>query len=290
MAFSVKYVPLFKADILHHYFLNKGETEYSSMSDDEKAKQLDIYNIHSCFSIFPTSESQQQIYGHNLVFKKINTGFTVWTKVDNDDDSVPFVSLDDDLSFTFILQIKDTSFYNYSNLDMSDAGKLYYLSNRRLPAEPGSFPLLNKAGGNKSIDNTFILSDVSAKAELKALEVNEKENLFGIIRIFIKADISSLNVTDVQGKISNPYQTFEMVFENRKTIWRYFFNSDQQVKGSDDVKKEDGNSRILITKAEQPLTQTGFISVKLDGTELPNPLARLVKPGASNKYYSEIYM
>jgi hypothetical protein len=214
----------------------------------------------------------------------------LWTKADDSNDRVPFVSLGDDLSFTFLVQIKDTSFYNYSNLDMSDAGKIYYLSNRRLSAEPGSFPLLNKAGGNKSIDNTFILSDISAKAELKALEVNEKANLFGIIRIFMKADIGSLNVTNAQGKIQNPYKTFEMVFENRKTLWRYFFDSDQQVKGSDDVKKEDGNSRILITKTEQPLTQTGFISVELDGTELPNPLARLVKPGASNKYYSEIYM
>jgi hypothetical protein len=290
MAFSVKYVPLFKADILHHYFLNKGETEFSSMNDDEKAKQLDIYNIHNCLSIFPTSESHQQINGHNLVFKNVNTGFTVWTKVDESDDKVPFVSLDDDLSFTFVVQIKDSNFYNYTELDMDNAGRLYYLSNRRLFTEPGSFPLLNEAGGNKNVDETFILSDVGANAELIALEVNEKENLLGIIRIFMKADIGSLNVTNVQGKIRNPYETFEMVYENRKTIWRYFFDNDQQVKGSDDVKKENGDSKILITKKDNPLTQTGFISVELDGTELPNPSARLVKPGASNKYYSEIYM
>ena len=290
MAFSVKYVPLLKADILHNYFLNKGEAEFSSMSDDEKAKQLDIYNIHSCFSIFPVSESQQQIKGHGLVLKKTNTGFTIWTKVDAVDDKLPFVSLNDDLSFTFVVQVKSSAFYNYTDLDMENAGKFYYLSNRRLPTEPGSFPLVNKAGGNQNVDETFILSDDSAKEELKALNVDEKKNLLGIIRIFIKADISSLNVTDVQGKIPSPYKTFEMAFGNRKTTWRYFFDSDQQVKGSDDVKKENGDSRILITKAEQPLTQTGFISVQLDGTELPNPSARLVKPGASDKYYSEIYM
>jgi len=290
MAFSVKYVPLFKAEMLHHYFLNKGETAFSSMNDDEKAKQLDIYNIHNCLSVFPTSESQQQINGHNLVFKKINTGFTVWTKVDALDDSVPFVSLDDDLSFTFLIQIKDPSFYNYTDLKMENAGKLYYVSNRRLSTEPVSFPLVNKAGGNKNIDETFVLSGESAEAELKALNVEEKKNLLGIVRIFMKADISSLNVTNVQSKIPNPYQTFEMVFENRETTWRYFFKSNQQVKGSDDVKKENGDSKTLITKKDYPLTQTGFISVELDGTELPNPSAKLVKPGDSNKYYSEIYM
>lgn len=290
MAFSVKYVPLFKADILHHYFLNKGVTEFSSMTDEEKAKQLDIYNVHNCFSIFPVSESQQQIKGYGLVFKKTNTGFTIWTKVNAVDDKLPFVSLNDDLSFTFVIQIKSPTFYNYTDLEMANAGKLYYLSNRRPATEPGSFPLLNKAGGNKNVDATFILSDDNMTTELKVLEVNDKENLFGIVRIFMKADISSLNVTDVQGKISDPYQTFEMVFKNRNTIWRYFFNSDQQVKGSDDVEKENGDSRILVTKAEQPLTQTGFVSVQLDGADLPNPSARLVKSGASNKYYSEIYM
>lgn len=294
MAFLVKYVPLFKVDILHQYFLNKGENkkekEFSSMNDDEKVRQLDIYNIHSCFSIFPVRKSQQQIDGHNLVFKKVNTGFTVWTKIDVIDDRIPFIALYDDLNFTFVVQIKDSSFYNYTDLKMENAGKLYYLSNRRLATEPGSFPLLNKAGGNKNVDETFLLSDNSASAELDALEVDEKKNLFGIIRIFMKADISSLNVTDVQGKISNPYQTFELEFENRKTIWRYFFNSNQNVGGGDDVQKENGNSKILITKVAKPLTQTGFISIELNKKDLPNPSARLVKPGASNKYYSEIYM
>lgn len=290
MAFSVKYVPLFKVEIFHHYFLNKGETAFSSMNNDDKAKQLNIYNIHNCLSIFPTNGTQQKINGHNLVFKKINTGFTLWSKVDENDDRVPFVSLDDDLSFTFLIQIKDPSFYNYTDLKMENAGKLYYVSNRRLSTESGSFPLINKTGGNKKLDDTFILSGESAENELKVLETGEKKNLIGIVRIFVKADIGTLNVTTVQGKIHSPYETFEMVFENRETTWRYFFKSNQQVKGSDDVKKENGSSKILITKKDYPLTQTGFISVELDGTELPNPSAGLVKPGATNKYYSEIYM
>ena len=290
MTFSVKYVPLFKTEILHHYFLNKGETAFASMNDDEKAKQLDIYNINKCLSVFPTNETQHKINGHNLVFKKINTGFTVWTKADPVDDRIPFVAPDDDLSLTFVVQIKDPSFYNYTDLDMDKAGEIYYLSNKRLATEAGSFPLLNKAGGNKNVDDTFILTEESAEAELKALDVEEKKNLLGIIRIFMKADISSLNVTNVNGEIRNPYETFEIVFENRETTWRYFFKSNQQVTGSDDVKKENGDSKILITKKDYPLTQTGFVSVELDGTELPNPSARLIKPGASDKYYSEIYM
>ena len=290
MAFSVKYIPLFKVEILHHYFLNKGDVEYSSMSDDEKAKQLVDYDVHSVFSIRPCFKTVQQINGHNLGFKKVNDGFVVWSKVEDGTDRVPFISLNDDFSFTFIIQIKESILLNYTDLNMNDAGKLYYLSNRRLSTEPGSFPLINNAGGNNNVDESFILSDDGEKAVLETLETNEKENLFGIIRIYVKADISALNLTDVQGKVQDPYKTFDIVFKNRKTTWRYFFDTDQQVQGNDDVKKENGDSKILITKKEQPLTQTGFISVELDGVELPNPSARLIKPGASNKYYSEIYM
>jgi hypothetical protein len=57
------------------------------------------------------------------------------------------------------------------------------------------------------------------------------------------------------------------------------------------LKKEGAGSKILITKNEKPLTQSGFISVELGGVELPNPDTRIVKPDISNnKYYSEIYM
>lgn len=290
MAFSIKYVPLFKVDILHHYFLNKGDEEYFTMSDVEKAKQLAGYDVHSIFSIRPCIETFQQINGHNLVLKNVNNGFVIWSKVEENDDRVPFISLDDNLSFTFVVQVKESTLLNYTDLDMENAGKLYYLSNRRLATEAGNFPLLNNAGGNKNVDESFILSADGEKAELEKLQANEKKNLLGVIRIFVKADTGTLNVTDAQDKIRDPYKTFEIVFKNRKTTWRYIFNKNQQVKGNDDVKKENGDSKILITKKEQPLTQTGFISVELDGVELPNPSARLIKPGASNKYYSEIYM
>ena len=107
----------------------------------------------------------------------------------------------------------------------------------------------------------------------------------------MKGDNVSLDITDAQGEIPTPIRTFELLFENRKTTWRYIFNNDQKVKNKDDVKKENGDSKRLITKNEQPLTQKGFVSVELGGIELPNPNSRLIKPdSSSNKIFSEIYM
>jgi hypothetical protein len=291
MAFSVKYSPLFNVNVLHHYFLNKGAQEYSSMTEEEKEIQLETYDINTILTIQPNGETRQKINGHNLVFKKVKTGFAVWTKVTGTDEDEPFISLEDDLAFTFLIQINDASFYNYTDLKMENAGKLCCLSNRRLSSEPNSFPLIDKAGGNFYVDEDFNLSEKGFEDEMKKLQVSEKMNLLGLIRIFIKADNSSLDITNAQDKIPVPAQAFEINFKNRETTWRYIFASNQTVTGGDDVKKENGSSKILITKAEHPLTQSGFISVELGGVELPNPGVRAVKPDIpNNKYYSEIYM
>lgn len=291
MSFSVKYIPLFSVNILHHYFLNKGEDDYESMTDKEKSAQLEFYSLESIVSLKPDEITQQQLRGHNLVFKAVKTGFTVWSKVTGNDNDEPFISLDDDLAFTFLIQMKDSTFYNYTDLKVENDGKLYYLSNRRLATEVNSFPLIDKAAGNLHVDEDFILSNDGAGDELEKLQVAEKMNLLGLIRIFMKADTSSLNVTTAQGKIPKPSQIFDINLKNRETTWRYIFDSNQQVTGGDDVKKESGNSKVLITKAEHPLTKTGFISIELGGIELPNPGVRAVIPDISNnKYYSEIYM
>lgn len=291
MSYSIQYKELFRVNIFHRYFLDKGLVEFRTMNETERAKQLNNYKFQNIITIVPTQESRQKLNGHNLVFKTLDSGFTVWSKVDETDDSEPFVALEDDLDFTFLVQIKDSVFYNYTDLKLENVGKLYYLSNKRLVSEPNNFPLLDKAGGNFHVDEDFILSGEGEKAEKASLNAGEKERLLGIIRIYMKGDNSSLNVTNAQGKIPSSAKIFEVVFKNRSTIWRYLFDSNQQVTGGDDVKRENGNSKVLITKNEHPLTKSGFISVELGSVELPNPGVALIKPdAANNKIFSEIYM
>jgi hypothetical protein len=291
MAFSIQYKPLFQVNILHKYFLNKGVDEFSAMKESDKNRQLEEYDINTFFSVEPTNNTDRKISGHNLVFKTNNTGFTVWSNVVGNNKNIPFIALDNDLSFTFLLKLKDAAFFNYSNLKLENACKIYYFSNRKPADEPGTFRLINQSGNNHNINKNFVLTDTTIEAELKKIDAFEKENLFGIIRIFIKADKPALHITNVQGRVKNPFKTFELLFDNRKTFWRYIFNHDKTVDAVDDVEKEGVDSKILISKIEQPLTQRGFISLKLGGIELPNPDEGLVIPDTLNdKYYSEIYM
>jgi hypothetical protein len=291
MAFSIQYKPLFKVNVFHQYYLNRGADEFKMMNEEKKARQLENYDFQKIINVVPTTETVGKLNGHNLVFKIGNTGFTIWGKVAGINNDEPYIALDDDLYFTFLLKINDTSFFNFTDLDMENSRKLYYFSNRKPASEPANFPLIDKAGGNHNVDDKFVLSVIGENNERKLPENQGQNNLLGIIRIFIKGDTGNLNITNAQAKISNPFKTFELNFKNRKTTWRYFFETNQQVNGNDDVKKENGSSKILITKTEKPLTNSGFIPVELGVVELPNPDAKLVKPDVlTNKYFSEIYM
>jgi hypothetical protein len=291
MAFSIQYKPLFQVNILHNYFLNKGDEEFLTMKESDKNRQLDVYDVNTFFSVVPTGNTARKLSGHNLVFKTTNTGFTVWSKVTGNNNNIPFIEFDDDLYFTFLLKLKDTAFLNYSYLMMENAGKLYYFSNRKPVGEPNSFRLINQSGNNHHINKNFVLNDTSIETELEKLDTSEKENLFGIIRIFIKADKPAMHVTNVHGRIKSPFKIFELLFDNRRTIWRFIYDEDKTVDEADDVKKEGADSKIFISKTEHPLTQKGFIYLKQGGINLPNPNARLIKPDtSSSKYYSEIYM
>jgi len=291
MAFSVKYIPFLKVNVLHQFFLNNGTDEYLSMTSTEQENRLAQYNVNNFFKIIPTAKTSLTLNGHGLFFKPTGDGFYVWGKVKSDDTDKPFVSPDDDLCLTFLIKYKDLMFLNYTDLKLENSEKLYYFSNRRLSSEPITFPLIKLSGDNVSVDEDFLLSDEGQQDELENLSSFEKLDLFGIVKLFIKGDVSSGNITDVSGDIPESFNSFEILFENRKTHWRYLFDNDQIVASGDDVEVENGDAKTLVTKNEQPLTQHGFVSIELGGVELPNPDAKLIKPNSTNnKIYSEIYM
>lgn len=291
MAFSIQYKEFFRVEILHLYFLSKGETVYHSMSEAEQNKQLEFYDYQNFMRIQPTLETIRKMNGQQMVFNNHTSGFGVWIKVEENDDKTPAIDLDDDFSLTFMVKINDYRFFNYSNLDVEGSGQLFYFSNRRLSTEPNTFPLIDREGDRNNIDDSYILSVDGAEESKKEMLSGEKSNLFGVITIFVKADENPLNLTTGSGKITQNPKSFELYFENRKTFWRYIFPTDRTISGGDDVKVEKGDKRVLVTKKKYPLTQRGFVEIQLNDVELPNPDAGQIKPDVSNnKIYSEIYM
>lgn len=291
MSFHIKYRELFRMKVLHQFFLDKGSEEFFDMDETDQKKQLSQYDFRSMMNIVPTSDTEKKIKGHNLVFRPTNTGFMVLTKLEGENDQEPFIELADTLSLTFLMQLEDPLFYNYTDLKFENVNRLYYFSNKKPSTETPLFPLITQEGDHLMINEDFILSEEQKNTELELLEERKRAIPFGIIKIFMKGDDSALNITDATGKIPANTQTFELNLGNRSTVWRYFFDSEQLVDLSDSVVVENGDSKVLITKNEHPLAQTGYTPIKLGDGFLPNPGVFFIKSDSSiNEIFSEIYM
>ncbi len=291
MSFTIKYLPLFKVEFHHYYFLNNGLIDFNSMDPAEQERRLRLHNFNTFFKITPANYTHKVLSGHHLLAKPSDNGFAVWCKVDENVENAPFIHLNDDLSLTFLIQLSDFSFFNYTDLNLDKSSSLKYFSNKILEGEPEDFPLIQKSSGtNTPIGDEYNLSADNETKELLKLTNSEKNRLFGLIRIYMQGDISNLNVTLVNGNIRKIATVFNLTFENRKTVWRYIFTKDQQNIGSD-FTLENNNPKVLITKDPRPLTENGYVSLTTDGKELPNPDAKMIVPGDTiNKYFSEIYM
>jgi hypothetical protein len=291
MSFSIKYKEFYRVNIFHRYFLNAGLDLFESMSPANRKKQLDAYDHRILFDIIPSPETLSELNGHKLIFNKDSKGVSVWGQVSESIPLKPFIEPDDSLSFTFLIRMKDPRFLNYSNLSYNNALQLYYFSNKRSEAEPVTFPLVGLSGSSDFVDDQYILSSFQSEAELSRIPANLSKNIFGIIRIFIKGENSTHHIIDNQGEIPVTPKEFEISFDNRKTFWRYLFQSDQVVGPEDSVTIENGDARILITRDLMPLTSRGFVPVLKDGVELPNAGVASIAPDiANNKIFSEIFM
>ena len=216
MTFTITYKPLFEVNILHKYYLNKGLEDFFSMDDSNKEKQLTDFSLSTLFSIIPTKGTKRKLEGHNLVFKTTNNGFVVWAHISEENEVTPLITINDSLEFTFLLKLIDHTFYNFTNLDILNVGKLLFLSNKRLANEAPTFPLIKTNSSSQPVNDNYVLSDDSQAAELSNLSNSEKDGLFGIVRIHMKGETASLNVTTAGQKICNPYRIFQIVFDNRK--------------------------------------------------------------------------
>jgi hypothetical protein len=134
MAVTITYNKLFEVKILHHFFLNKGETGFDSMTDEDKALTMLKYDVREFFEIYPSPECQKALNSHNCVFKATSQGIIIGVRAESDDQNPPNFSLfnpfDDEQVFTFVIQLRDIGFMNYTALPFTvSPGKMYVFSN-----------------------------------------------------------------------------------------------------------------------------------------------------------------
>lgn len=134
MSISITYNILFEVKIIHHYFLNKGEKVYDTMTDAEKANIMMKYDAREIFEIVPTEDCNKILNACNCIFKATSSGIIVGLRAESDGleppKFKPFKSLADDLMFTFLVKLRDMDFMNYTALPFNgNAGQIFTFQN-----------------------------------------------------------------------------------------------------------------------------------------------------------------
>lgn len=146
MSFHIIYKNLFEVKLLHHFFLNNGEQGWDAMEPEEKIRMEEQYDSREIFHIEPTADCSSLLKAHHALFRTTPSGFLVGIK--SVADSIlpgtfnPFAMPDEDLTFRFLVRIKDPNFLNYTALPLSGQdGHLYVFKNFQVTS-PAVFPSL----------------------------------------------------------------------------------------------------------------------------------------------------
>ncbi|WP_163397768.1 hypothetical protein [Flavobacterium fluviatile] len=279
MSFIPIYELLFEVTLLHNYFLNSGEDNYSGMSAKNKAKMLQKFRIDSFAAITPTIETNIRLRNFKMVFKPTKTGFRVYVMV-KDDATDPFISIPADLKLDFKISITDYQFENYTTLEFSRK-QIFLFSNVKPSTEPVSFKYIPKINNNVLISNDYLVSEETTEHFISELHTPEKQDVFGMISLTMRGDNNSKDILNNSGKIVNP--NFKIHFDNRKTFWKY-------------INRKAGTE--IITNAEKPLACSGYVEIDplTDFTppepathQYPNPSVKSILK-INSDYYSEIFI
>lgn len=280
MSFANTYGLLFEVTLLHNYFLNDGEKTFASMSSADKEKMLQKFSIDAFATIKPTLETDTVLKNYKMIFKKSKTGFRVYIKVKETDETDPFIKIPVDLKLNFSITINDYQFENYTNFDFA-LNQVFLFGNVKPATEPVTFKYLPKIDDNKLISNAYLVSEKTTANLISTLQPSEQQNVFGLISLTVQGDNSSENIVNDIGKMISP--NFKIHFDNRKTLWKY-------------INRKAGTE--IKTNAAKPLTRSGFVEIDpiTDFTpsqpaesQYPNPSVKSITK-INSDYYSEIFI
>lgn len=180
MSVSISYSILFEVKIIHHYFLNRGEKVFDAMNDSEKTKMMLRYDARDVFEIVPTEECNKLLRAYNCIFKVTSSGIIVGLRAESDGlippKFKPFMTLEDDLKFTFLIKLRDRNFMNYSALPfIGNSGQLFTFQNT-LAGSPKKFPSLSTIPPIYKATTEYLPGDMLSNS------VNNQTKLFTALR------------------------------------------------------------------------------------------------------------
>jgi hypothetical protein len=115
--------PLCHVDIVHDYFLSRGEVVLEAHADADRNALTSAYAVRDFFEIEPDDATAATLAGHRIIFRPTSTGFLLAVQIDTEaPDMRPAIAPAPDFCLTFALRQRDRRFANYTELGATGAG------------------------------------------------------------------------------------------------------------------------------------------------------------------------
>ena len=191
MSVSITYDILFEIKIIHHYFLNKGDVNYNTMSDVDKANMMLKYDAREIFEIVPTEECSKILNAHNCIFKPTSSGILVGLRAESNGlqppKLKPFKSLADDVIFTFLIKIRDNDFMNYTALPFNGNNGQVFTFQNTISGSSKKFPSIS------SIPPVYKTAKEYLPGDMLSNNPNNQTKLFTALKKTVKNTSSALD-------------------------------------------------------------------------------------------------
>ncbi|MFT7900825.1 hypothetical protein VBY74_12680 [Tenacibaculum ascidiaceicola] len=210
------YKTLFNINIYHSYFLDEGERTFfelnggnngvTPLTDEEKKRLEEQYDIGKFLSIQPTQETKKSLKNHRLLLRGHKKGVRVLSETikviteegnQEVDRYSSIITLPDSLTLTFYLKVHHPHFENFSNIIEKKEQQLYYLSNK-------SSSVINLFETISEVKkwSSFLISDSETRKLLHQLE-SEKELDTATPNLVTIANIDTSELDVIETKITN---------------------------------------------------------------------------------------
>lgn len=165
---------LFEIKILHHYWLDEGDTVFDFIADSrKKADRLQTYDVRKIVSITPDEPTAKALQTYRCVYRTTAQGLVVMA-VENIE--IPVESV-----FTWILTVKDVEFFNYTAMTLSpqtvyrltsDSRKRVFFYKADVPVLSNNTGTIRENGDNRTLFLSQPYAGISQGDTVEALVVS----------------------------------------------------------------------------------------------------------------------
>ena len=139
---SRNYQRLFEIRLLHHYWLDEGQTVFDLITKQEKREaRLLHYDVRTLLTLRPTATTEQVLKGLGGLYKSTALGCIV---------ALPRTeTISSDALFEFVVTIRSREFFDYTafTLRLQKIHELYHLTENRLYRYKENVPVLSNVTG-----------------------------------------------------------------------------------------------------------------------------------------------